>query len=641
MTQKRGHVPRFFIFNTAITMRISSHPFLSLWPYGLLLLVVAALYGQSLGFGYVWDDHSLFLDSTLLREGVWSWANVARPILPDTPYFRPLVLSTWMAEMQLFQLTPLYSHAVNVALHGISTCLLFAVACRMFVQYQGGRNAALLAALLYASHPCLIEGVAWISGRFDLLATALLLAGFVVAMAPASLVRCLLVAVFALGAMLSKETGVLFGPLLVLLTLACDPKLPLSTLWRILWPYLLAYALAVAMYFALRSSGLGFSSYREFGLSQLLESVSRYEQWLRTLSFYTFISFNPFSAISPRHDLVVEMTSYRQHAVALGAAFLLMLNVVWFALKRRAWSILWLGFYVGIFPVLGIFVINLGETIGADRFLYLPLVMLTLAVVALFLEIRERFSRQRELPVLGVALSIAWLGLAFFVTYTTTAMWESDLRLWSWQYRTNPGNTLVRTGYISALSQAKGPQAAKEFSDEIERIRVLHGGQLPLKVQMVYAGYLLEKNDPESLLYLRGLVENAHRVWPNINDDDAQQSNRVFYFAVLSNYSQALMVFEGDLVGAREHLAQAQRIAPRGNEYNIIHQMIALEYLEGNEEAARSMYRKHVGVLQAYNLRKSQEAMRSLVGFTCLRRQGNDCQAYANRFLSYIQEKSD
>lgn len=622
-------------------MRIPSHPLLSLWPYGLLLLVVAGLYSQSLGFGYVWDDHTLFLDSTLLREGVWSWASVARPVLPDTPYFRPLVLSTWMAEMQLFRLTPLYSHAVNVALHGISTCLFFAVASRMFVQYRGGRNAALLAALLYAAHPCLIEGVAWISGRFDLLATALLLAGFVVAMAPASVVRCLFVAVLALGAMLSKETGVLFGPLLVLLTLARDPKQPLRTLWRSLWPYLLAYTLAVAMYFALRSSGLGFSSYKEFGLSQLLESVLRYEQWLRTLSFYTFISFNPFSAISPRHDLSVEMTSYRQHAVALIAAFLLMLTVVWFALKRRTWALLWLGFYVGIFPVLGIFVINLGETIGADRFLYLPLVLLTLAVVALFLEIRERFSGQRELPVLGVTLSVAWLGLAFFVTYTITAMWESDLRLWSWQYRTNPGNTLVRTAYVSALSKTKGPQAAKEFAEEIERIRKLHGGQLPLTVQMVYAGYLLERNDPESLLYLRGLVENAPRVWPNIENDDAKQGDRVLYFGVLSNYTQALMVYEGDLVGAREYLTRAQRIAPRGGEYNIIHQMIALEYLEGNEDAARSMYHKHLGVLQAYNLRKSQEAMRSLVAFTCLRKQGNDCHAYANRFLSYLQEKSD
>lgn len=622
-------------------MRIPSHPFLFLWPYGLLLLVVAGLYSQSLGFGYVWDDHTLFLDNTVLREGVWSWANVARPILPDTPYFRPLVLSTWMAEMQLFQLTPLYSHAVNVALHGISTCLLFYVACSMFAQYQGARKAALLAALLYAAHPCLIEGVAWISGRFDLLATALLLAGFAVAMAPASAVRCVFVAFLVLGAMLSKETGVLFGPLLVLLTLARNPKLTLSTLWGTLWPYLLAYALAVAMYFALRSSGLGYSSYKEFGLSQLLESILRYEQWLRTLSFYTFISFNPFSAISPRHDLVVEMTSYRQHAAALGAAFLLMLAVVWFALKRRTWALLWIGFYVGIFPVLGIFVINLGETIGADRFLYLPLVMLTLAVVALFLEIRERFPQQREFPVLGGTLCVAWLGLAFFVTYTTTAMWESDLRLWSWQYRANPGNTLVRTAYISALSKTRGPQAAKEFAEEIERIRELHGGQLPLSVQMVYAGYLLERNDPESLLYLQGLVENAPRVWPNIEDDDTKQNNRVLYFGVLSNYSQALMVFEGDLVGAREYLARAQKIAPRGSEYNIIHQMIALEYLEGNKDAARSMYQKYVGVFHAYNLHRSQEAMRSLVAFTCLRRQGNDCHAYANRFLSYLQEKSD
>ena len=128
-----------------MNVRISSRPLFLWWPYGLLLLVVAGLYGQSLSFGYVWDDRVLFLDNTLLREGSWSWSAVARPILPDTPYFRPLVLSTWMAEMQFFQLTPLYSHAVNVVLHGISTCLVFAIACRVFERYEGARAAALSA----------------------------------------------------------------------------------------------------------------------------------------------------------------------------------------------------------------------------------------------------------------------------------------------------------------------------------------------------------------------------------------------------------------------------------------------------------------------------------------------------------------
>ena len=39
-------------------------------------------------------------------------------------------------------------------------------------------------------------------------------------------------------------------------------------------------------------------------------------------------SNRPFSDISPRHDLLVEMASFRQHAAALGAALLLLLVVL-------------------------------------------------------------------------------------------------------------------------------------------------------------------------------------------------------------------------------------------------------------------------------------------------------------------------
>lgn len=619
-------------------MRISSRPLFLWWPYGLLLLVVAGLYGQSLSFGYVWDDRVLFLDNTLLREGSWSWSAVARPILPDTPYFRPLVLSTWMAEMQFFQLTPLYSHAVNVVLHGISTCLVFAIACRVFERYEGARAAALCAALLYTAHPCLAEGVAWISGRFDLLATALLLAGCAVALAPATVARCAWVAVLALGAMLSKETGVLLAPLLVLLTLARNPSASIVAVFRGLWPYLLAFAAASAVYFVLRSQGLGFASYAEFGLAQVLNAMLRYEVWLRTLSFYTFMAFVPFSDISPRHDLLVEMASFRQHAAALGAALLLLLVVVVFAFKRRAWAVLWLGFYVSIFPVLGIFVINTGETIGSERFLYLPLAMLALALVALFLSIRQRYAQRRDIAVLGGALATGWLAIALFVTYTVTSMWESDLRLWSWQYRINPGNTLVRTAYLAALSKSQGAAAESEFKEEVERIRTLHGGQLPLNVQIVYSGYLLEKNDPESLLYLQGMVENAPSMWRGLQRGETSQSDRVTFSGVLANYSQALMVFEGDLVNARKYLLQAQSLAPRGAEYQVVHQLIALEYLEGNKAAALALYRNHAGMLQAYNLRKMHGAMGTLVAYTCLRKQRPHCEAYAQQFLDYLQE---
>jgi hypothetical protein len=70
----------------------------------------------------------------------------------------------------------------------------------------------------------------------------------------------------------------------------------------------------------------------------------------------------------------------------------------------------------------------------------------------------------------------------------------------------------------------------------------------------------------------------------------------------------------------------------------VVHQLIALEYLEGNKAAALALYRNHAGMLQAYNLRKMHGAMGTLVAYTCLRKQRPHCEAYAQQFLDYLQE---
>lgn len=543
--------------------------------------------------------------------------------------------------MRLFHLTPLYSHAVNVALHGINTFLLYAIACRVFEGRQEARFAAICTALLYTTHPCLVESVAWISGRFDLLATTLLMAGCAVAMGPATVVRCLLVVLFALGSMLSKETGVLFAPILMLLTLARHPTQPLRVTLGGLWPYLLAYGAAAALYFALRRQGLGFASYSEFGAAQILNAIQHYEVWMRTLSFYTFMSFVPFSAISPRHDLLLEFASYRQHIFALMAALLLFLMVFGFALWRRAWALLWLGFYVGIFPVLGIFTVMNGETIGSERFLYLPLAMLALAIVALFLSLRDKYPFQPSVSRAGITLAVCWLMLSVFVTYTVTSMWESSMRLWSWQYHVNPNNRLIRTSYLLALSKFPGADAAEKFRSEIERIREDNSGRLPVDVQIVYSADLLLKNDSEAVYYLQGLVENAPRIWPKSDGKWSSVGDQITYAGVLANYSQALMVFKGDLESARKYLQEAQALAPRGSEYQTSHQMIALEYLEGNKAAALDLYLKHRGMLQAFNLKNMHDSIRTLIAYTCLRRNGEDCHAQANDFIAYLEENAN
>lgn len=599
-------------------------------------MTVACLYGQSLGFGYVWDDNVLFLDNTLLRQGDWSWATVARPILPGTSYFRPLVLASWMAEMQFFQLTPAYSHAINLVLHAINTCLLYVIACRVFDRYEKAHIAALWTALIYTVHPCLVEGVAWISGRFDLLATTLLMAGCAVALNRVTMLRWLLAALYAIGAMLSKETGVLLAPILILLACARHPEQSIRETLSDIWPYLGAYVVAFIGYFWLRRLGLGFASYSGFGLSQIIDAGLHYEGWMRKLSFYTFMSFAPFSSLTPRHDWAIEMLSYRQHMAALVAALLLAVFIVVNALRRKTWAILWIAFYVSIFPVLGIVSIAVGETIGAERFLYLPLAMMTLAIVALFLYFRERYNTQRLVPVIGLILAIGWLLLSLLVTYTVTSMWESGVRLWSWQYHVNPNNTLVRSSYLLELSKNKNSEARERFEQEINNIRNKNDGRLPMEVQVLYAGYLLEKGDKESFYYLKGLVENM----PDFSEKSQMNGrwDESFYSGIFSNYAQALVMFDGDLREARKYLEKAELLGSRGSEFRILHQKIAIEYLDGNKISARKIYVENFNLLQSYNINKMKRSMGALVKGYCLREREQDyCDIFTQDFLNYIE----
>lgn len=592
--------------------------------------MVAGLYGQSLGFGYVWDDGPLFLENTLLREGVWSWATVARPILPDAPYFRPLVLATWMAEMQLFKLTPLYSHAVNTLLHAINACLVYSIACRLFEQLQGARNGALFAALVFAVHPCLIEGVAWISGRFDLLATTLLLAGWVIAMNPATAARCVLVGVLALGAMLSKEIGVLFAPLLLLISLARHPAQPLRTTLLAIWPYIFAYAIAAVCYFILRSQGLGFASYSNFGKSQILDAIFNYDVWLGRLSFYTFLAFIPFNSIGPFHDVQMEALTYRQHFSALAFSVVLLWVIAWFALRRRAWALLWLGFYIGIFPVLGFFSINISGVIGADRFLYLPIVMLALALTALAFAAREKFQ-QRVVTIIGLTSAVGWLVLSTFVTFTVMPVWANGIQLWSWQYHLNPDNRLVRLYYFNELSNPSSPEIQNLFRSEVAKIQNNNMGRLPMEVQIAYSNFLLRNNDPESLPYLEGLVLNM-----GVRGAQGVQLHETIYAGILVNYAQAVMIFQGDLEVARQAMEEARAGTPRGTEFQLVHQMIVLEYLDGRTEVALGLYRENFRMLKAYGLDKMNSSMKFILEETCKRKNRPDCASYASEFVEYI-----
>ncbi|HEU4385779.1 MAG TPA: hypothetical protein VFR85_20000, partial [Anaeromyxobacteraceae bacterium] len=123
-------------------------------------------------------------------------------------------------------------HAVNVALHALSSVLLWALARRLAREALPGRadGAALLAGLLFALHPAHVEAVATIFGRTEPLSAAFTLGALLLALGWREAAWRLPAAVGLLtGGVLSKEVAVVAPAIFLLLALAAPGAAGLAT----------------------------------------------------------------------------------------------------------------------------------------------------------------------------------------------------------------------------------------------------------------------------------------------------------------------------------------------------------------------------------------------------------------------------
>jgi len=129
----------------------------------LVLVGIAVLvaYVPAIQGGFVWDDDDYVEENLVLRNLEGLRAIWIEP--KSIPQWYPLVHTTFWCEFQLWGLNPLGYHVTNVLLHIASTVLLFLVLRRLAVA------GALLAAAVFALHPVMVESVAWITERKNVL----------------------------------------------------------------------------------------------------------------------------------------------------------------------------------------------------------------------------------------------------------------------------------------------------------------------------------------------------------------------------------------------------------------------------------------------------------------------------------------
>jgi len=133
-----------------------------------LVVLTLAAHSPSLRNGFIWDDTEWVVNNVELRTltgltNIW--------LHPSTvQQYYPLVLTSFWVDYQLWGLTPLPYHLINLVAHAIGALLLWQ--CLSWL----GLGGAWLAALVFAVHPIQVESVAWVTERKNVMCGAFVFA---------------------------------------------------------------------------------------------------------------------------------------------------------------------------------------------------------------------------------------------------------------------------------------------------------------------------------------------------------------------------------------------------------------------------------------------------------------------------------
>jgi hypothetical protein len=426
----------------------------------IVFVVSVALYANTLGHGFVWDDRSLVVENHAVQtlnmatlQEIFTqdfWRVTGRGKL----YYRPLTTLSYHVDYAVFNGSPTGFHWTNVFSNAITCVLVFA-----FVYVLFGRVAlGLVTALLYAAHPIHTEAVAWVSGRTDVLASLWSLVSLICYVLARRRANHLLLASSAVAfvlAVFAKESAACVPFLILILEVG-----PFETLLApkgardrprtrrsIIGP-LIFLGLLVA-YLLLRHEVIGTptSMYPAFAPGRLGYVALPFS----ILAGYAFKTLLPIE-LSAEYDAPIP-TSFADAQVIAGVVVAsLILWGVW-RFRRRADVILGLGIFVfGLAPVMN--VVPIGE-VSAERFLYFPSLGAALILAAIFVPaaaaahpmVRRAGSKAHgtEQPIAGsIGVVLAIILIAFAArTIMRNPDWRNEEILFAKTAKQLPDNARV------------------------------------------------------------------------------------------------------------------------------------------------------------------------------------------------------
>ncbi len=461
-------------------------------PFVLAILVlsclVLAVFFPLLDYQFVDYDTSVhLLDNPTVRGLTWKNAKAIFLGERTTSSYYPVRALSYALDYSIWGLNPRGFKLTNILIHLANVLLVFWLVLRLFrcsaesalPNDWWDASVAASVASLFAVHPLVVEPVAWVSGREELLMVFWTLCCFHCYLAarkrgnthgdlsPSAIGWYVAATLCCVLACLSNAVAAILPALVAtwdILTLG-------RTGWRrILWGTAALWVIACCTIVGKKVAGRQEQSVRdqdaqqaelraeiagELGLAQDVKerTTSRWSQFRPFLVLDVFFR-NVKSIVLPSNlAITYEAVIPRPEVVLLGLATLAGLLVLMWILRRHTtalFGLLWFGLALG--PTAQIMPHHIHR---ADRFLYLPLVGLVLAT-AMSLRPLNRLL-PRKIAVLGCAT----LGFTVLVALCVTSSrqirtWQNSISMWENCLLVGPRNVIAHMHLADRLVKERG-----------------------------------------------------------------------------------------------------------------------------------------------------------------------------------------
>jgi tetratricopeptide (TPR) repeat protein len=426
----------------------------------------------------------------------------------------------------------------NVLIHAASAVLLFVALRRL----TGAVWRSAFVAAVFAVHPLHVESVAWVSERKDVLAGLFWMLGLYAysryTQTPRSKARYLAVTLCLTLGLLSKSTLVTFPAVLLLLDVWPLDRLRGST-GRVLLekaPMFALVAIASGVTFLAQSAtgNIALGARIGFG-SRLANAIESYWNYICDAVWPTGLAPlypHPYALAPVSNQAVIA-------AAGFGVALVGLTILVLMASRKRPYlGVGWLWYLGTLVPMIGL--VQVGMQARADRYMYLPLVGLSIMLAWGTGELVAPNRRKLIAPLAGAALVALTIATRLQLDH-----WENSIALFERAVTVTERNRYAHERLAYELLQVDRPEEARDHYRAAISIEPWHA---PLYYGLAISFEDLGDRDAAIAAY-----RNALRRQPDM---------------ALANGSLGLLLMQaGRLTEAKRHLLVATRAMPDSIEY--------------------------------------------------------------------------